>query len=126
MRHAPSRATLLQRIVLAAVAVALVGAQVVGLHHRVEHFGLAGWASAAIAVDAHETHPASPDHDDGSPEHSCAAVDAAATGNALALAAVEIAPAPVEDNAITRSSAEAIALARRAPFDARAPPAFTA
>lgn len=129
MRLALPRATPLQRIVLAAMAVALVGAQALGLQHRIDHYEPTGWthslARPAAAVDARETYAVSFGHADGSPEHSCAAVDAGATGSALPVAAVGMAPAPVEDSAIAEPSAQSIAIAVRAPFRARAPPAFT-
>jgi hypothetical protein len=108
----------LQRSLLIAVAVALIGTQTIGVQHRVEHGTATGW----IADDHHTAiEPEGDSHD--SDTHSCAAVDALALGDgppapALSLAACAPAATPLADR--SQRAPETSALRS---FHARAPPA---
>jgi hypothetical protein len=84
-------------LLLALAALAVIGAQTVGLVHRVEHGGRGEWPTPrpALHAQASEAAPAleSSSTDDaaraGSPEadHNCAAIDALTLGDGLLLAA---------------------------------------
>jgi len=115
---------------LALFAVALVGAQSVGMIHRVEHGG--GEAAFAALLQPHE-HGEDCDHataqvapaGESGPEHNCAAIDALTLGDGPLLA---IAAPGVDIQAAALVAVVAERLAGRValrPFNARAPPSFS-
>jgi len=123
-----TRVNALRRVVLLAVAIALVGTQAIGLHHRVEHGATIGWVDPG-AIDALASTPSTTDaHIVGAApattDHHCAAIDALALGDgppASSLPAVVIAASA---RAVTAPANPLLLSARRQPFQARAPPAL--
>ncbi|MGH6622648.1 MAG: hypothetical protein ACREBN_01690 [Burkholderiaceae bacterium] len=118
-----------QRVLLTGIAVALIGTQTIGLHHRIEHGSAKAWlASAAVAASepanfAEDT----ADHASGtrsSTEHHCAAIDALALGDGPPATALHV---PCRTEATTQIVAIDLQAPARSPassFQARAPPVF--
>jgi len=117
-------------LLLALLAVAIVGAQSVGLIHRVEHGGgqaafVAPLLPQEIGEDCGHDAPRAAPHSESGPEHNCAAIDALTVSDGPLLAMV--APAiDVQAAALVALVAERMGgrVAVR-PFNARAPPAFS-
>jgi hypothetical protein len=116
-----------QRWLLSAVTIALVGAQSLGLNHRIEHGTATGWSSsAAIESVDHPQHatatakPAEPQ----SGKHDCAAIDALALGDGLPLVALQAPITPQAAERIDHRNSHSAQPLRLQPFQARAPPAF--
>ncbi len=119
-----------QALLLALLAVAIVGAQLVGLVHRVEHGG--GQAALAALLLPHE-HGEDCRHDppratsgsESSPEHNCAAIDALTLGDGPLLAVhAQAADVQAAQRVAIVAERQAGRTAYRL-FDARAPPAFS-
>jgi hypothetical protein len=125
-------------LLLAVLAIAIVGAQILGFAHRVAHGE--GWPQRLALAHEHDGHEAGTDyrldaahaHDDhaahahdGPADHNCAAVDALTLGNVLmpvAVAAALIATAAEETAVVAERQGGRFAAS---PFQARAPPAFS-
>lgn len=135
LRLARDRSTAASRAVLmAAVAVAIIGVQAVGLRHRIEHATAYGWLFGPLveqhghhAVDESHGHPAAELDDgagDGERAHDCAAIDALALGDTAPGVVVAL---PARPPAAGRFVAEVTGFtpATVCPFHARAPPAFS-
>ena len=106
-----------QRWLLSAVAIALVGAQSLGLNHRIEHGTATGWGSSAVIEPA--------DH----PQHAAAkakpaAIDALALGDSLPLVALQAPTTPQAAERVDHRNSHSAQPLRLQPFQARAPPAF--
>jgi hypothetical protein len=109
----------LQRSLLIAVAVALIGMQTIGVHHRVEHGTASGWIDGVHAE--HESAGPEAEHHDPV-THDCAALDALALGNGPAASAPPLLfSAPGATPFAFRSQPDPGTAALR-PFHARAPP----
>jgi hypothetical protein len=121
MRRVVARST--QRWLLTAVAIALVGAQSLGLNHRIEHGTAAGRSSSAAIepVDhLHHAEPAEPESD----EHNCAAIDALALGDGPPLVALQAPITPQAAERVDHRNSHSVQPLRLQPFQARAPPTF--
>jgi hypothetical protein len=124
-------------LLLAAVTLAIVGAQWVGLVHRVEHGGAAQWPAAFVGHFDPQG-GAETEHRHGEPlragqaadapfdpEHDCAALDALTAADALryALPAPRaIAPPACRPAAVAQCQPGRLAAS---PFRARGPPVFS-
>jgi hypothetical protein len=120
-------------LLLALVALAIIGSQVVGLFHRVEHADrlqpFASWQELHehgpdcdddAATSAHD------DHDDHTaPEHNCAALDALTLGDSLASAPAAAAAALACTAGITSGPETAPRRLAVGAYRARAPPALS-
>lgn len=109
----------LQRSLLIAVAVALIGTQTIGVHHRVKHGTASGWINGVHA----EHKSAGPEAGHQDPvTHDCAALDALALGNGPPASAPPLLfSEPVATPFAFRSQSDPETAALR-PFHARAPP----
>jgi hypothetical protein len=121
---APSKVKSLQRSLLTAVIVALIGTQTIGLHHRVEHGTAHGWVDATEAVSAdNDLDHEHASHEPAPVNHDCAAVDALALGDGPPAAIVaSAAMAPAEARVVDATDSDPA----RTPlslFHPRAPPA---
>ena len=117
-----------RRWLLTAVAIALVGAQSLGLHHRIEHGTATGWSSSAAIepVDVHEhvaanAEPGEPE----SNEHNCAAIDALALGDGLPLVALQAPTTSQAPERVDHRNTHSAQPLRLQPFQARAPPVLS-
>ncbi len=114
----------LQRSFLAAIAIAFVGTQSLGLYHRIEHSSAAGWIdalhTAAPLSQACFADPAPAQS--GTAEHHCAAIDALALADAPPAAAILLPTSPPAATHKFSSKPPDPAVSRLAPFQARAPP----
>lgn len=117
-----ARVNWLQRSLLTAIAVALVGTQSLGLYHRIEH-STSGWLGSssparlvgAVLADA----PPAPG---GVAEHDCAAIDALALAHGASPPGISFhAMAPVAADVASCEQPNPVVTALR-PFQARAPP----
>jgi hypothetical protein len=129
---------LTRALLLTAVAWAIVGAQSVGLRHRVEHGGSLGWAHPPVALHLHHEHAfagresvhdteveATETEGAADREHNCAAVDALTVADGpLSAAVIHAAIAPPADRVVAFPDCASGRLAA-SPFHARAPPAFS-
>lgn len=115
---------------LAVLAIAIVGAQILGFAHRVAHGE--GWPQRLALAHEHDGHesgserpPYAAHAQDDPAVHDCAAVDALTLGNVLipmASAAALIATAAEETAVVAERQGGRFAAS---PFQARAPPAFS-
>ena len=106
-----ARVNWLQRSLLTAIAVAVVGTQSLGLYHRIEH-GTAEWLGASQPAQS------------GTAEHDCAAIDALALAHGASATAIVFHMSPPEAaDALSSEQSNPVVPSLR-PFQARAPPVF--
>jgi hypothetical protein len=131
--HDPPMRRSAARLLLALVALAIIGAQAVGLVHRVEHSDrlqpFAAWQ------ELHEHGPdcdhdaatrAHHDHDGHTaPEHNCAALDALTLGDSLASAPIAAAADAPRAAGIASGAGTAPRRLAVGAYRARAPPALS-
>jgi len=113
----------LQRSFLAAIAIAFVGTQSLGLYHRIEHSTAAGWIGALNTARLSQACFADLAlAQDGTAEHHCAAIDALALADAPPAAAILLPTSPPAATHKFSSKPPNPAVSRLLPFQARAPP----
>jgi len=118
-----SKVNWLQRSFLAAIAIAFVGTQSLGLYHRIEHSTAAGWIGALHTARLSQACFADPAlAQGGTAEHHCAAIDALALADAPPAAAILLPTSPPAATHKFSSKPPDPAVSRLAPFQARAPP----
>lgn len=118
---------LVRALSIAALAVAVAGAQIAGGVHRIEHAQKSSAPRAGWHASWQHDHGADPvhlsAHEDGrKPVHDCAAYDAATLGNGPPIARPLLLADPAPEAALTAAAFTVADNSPHLPFQSRAPP----